>query len=126
MSEQLKPCPFCGSKELSVRKPETSIGLTRIRCDGCGAFTAFQGKHIPDIAIEHWSRRDGGGMKTEISRWECPDCMGRFWVDCENSDYPNYCPHCGLEDYWVDGMRLVRSNKTVTVESDEAQDGKVG
>ena len=116
MNEKINPCPFCGGTEISVRKPATSIGLTRIACGGCGAFAAFQGKHMRDVAAEFWNRRDGCGVKIELRRWECPDCMGGFWVDCDDIDYPNYCAHCGFEDCQAGGMRLVRSEETVTVE----------
>ena len=37
-------CPLCGNKEISVRKPTTRIGLTRVKCGGCGAFIAFHGR----------------------------------------------------------------------------------
>ena len=116
MNEKISPCPFCGGTEISVRKPATSIGLTRIACGCCGAFAAFQGKHMRDVAAEFWNRRDGGGAKTELRGWECPDCTGKFWVDCDDSDCPNCCAHCGLENLWAGGMRLVRSDETTTTE----------
>ena len=58
MSEKLKPCPFCGG-EADIRKPATSFGLTRIKCNGCGAFAAFQGRRTRGIPAEYWNRRDG-------------------------------------------------------------------
>jgi hypothetical protein len=36
---------------------------------------------------------------TEMSlrKYECSDCYNKFWVDCDDTDYPNYCPFCGKE-----------------------------
>ena len=56
MNEKLKPCPFCGGMEININKPTKPFGLTRLRCNGCGAFAAFQGKHMPDIPAECWGK----------------------------------------------------------------------
>lgn len=28
-------------------------------------------------------------------KWSCNSCKSEFWVDCDDTDYPNYCPFCG-------------------------------
>lgn len=34
---------------------------------------------------------------TELRPYECL-CCGHFWYeDCDASDYPEYCPGCGVE-----------------------------
>ena len=59
--------------------------------------------------------------KIEIRRWECPYCNGKFWVDCDDNDYPNYCPHCSESNYqphdedpfWI--QTFIRSSETVFI-----------
>lgn len=36
---ELKPCPFCGSANVSLRKGDVICGA--VHCDGCGADVAF-------------------------------------------------------------------------------------
>jgi len=53
MSEELKPCPFCGSKNLHEVSPYYSYDPTRIECE-CGAinYRPEWQKRKPDPAIK--------------------------------------------------------------------------
>ncbi|WP_288610204.1 Lar family restriction alleviation protein [uncultured Victivallis sp.] len=51
MSEELKPCPFCGS---DPRKHITEDRYFFILCEKCGCHVA---KRSPDTAEEFWNRR---------------------------------------------------------------------
>lgn len=53
MAEKLKPCPFCGSKNILL----TNWGLWRCWCKDCLAKTSDELKKID--AIEAWNRRVG-------------------------------------------------------------------
>lgn len=51
---KLKPCPFCGCKEIDV---EESCGDTYIQCSGCGITSnLYKSKRN---AVEFWNRRAG-------------------------------------------------------------------
>ena len=65
MSE-LKPCPFCGNKHLSVVKHDSKYGwrpFYYVLCDygegGCGS--SGQWNHEESDAIEAWTRRANDG-----------------------------------------------------------------
>ena len=52
--------------------------------------------------------------KTEVRKYQCRECMGRFWVGCDDTDYPDFCPFCG--DHRGDRRVLfATSEKTETV-----------
>jgi len=53
--------------------------------------------------------------KVELRKCTCPLCKRRFYVDCDDDQYPSYCPACG--EFVYDEM--IRSEKTVTVEEIE-------
>ena len=57
-------------------------------------------------------------MKIEIRRWECTYCKERFWVDCDDDEYPNYCPNCGQENFDMHGMTFIPSSKIVIVNAE--------
>lgn len=57
MPNELKPCPFCGSKNIEI----TSYGadIVFIQCDGCSA--TFPHFDCEKEAIEAWNRRVENG-----------------------------------------------------------------
>ena len=57
MSNELKPCPFCGSKTNMM----SLFGMTEFKCNKCGALTSFVGKERKAQAIETWNRRADNG-----------------------------------------------------------------
>jgi Lar family restriction alleviation protein len=62
MSEELKPCPFCGSANVEVQAFRHGSECYTVRCDGCGALGPLKrssaGSHISwDLAMEAWNTR---------------------------------------------------------------------
>lgn len=60
MHEELKPCPFCGSKNIVVRKYTAVAGVHYyVQCDsangGCGA--EFESRVSRKDAIKAWNKR---------------------------------------------------------------------
>jgi len=55
--------------------------------------------------------------QTEIRKYQCPDCKGRFWVDCDDDDYPVYCPHCRADNYRGDDhtMSFIKFKSTALI-----------
>lgn len=51
----LKPCPFCGNK--NVYYLSTITGSYMITCQECGAHVAFRFKIDKDLVIDAWNRR---------------------------------------------------------------------
>ena len=55
MTEQLKPCPFCGSTDLNFFC-DVESGTYMVRCRNCS--TLFKQYHaVKDEAKEAWNRR---------------------------------------------------------------------
>lgn len=62
MSEELKPCPFCGSTNVDAQAFRHGSECYTVRCDGCGALGPLKrssaGSHIRwDLAMEAWNTR---------------------------------------------------------------------
>jgi Lar family restriction alleviation protein len=57
MTQDLKPCPFCGSDKVFLHTPHFRYNLVEVGCANCGA----SGKAVdrPDeyLAIDAWNRR---------------------------------------------------------------------
>lgn len=66
MSEELKPCPFCGGKASHVYDPEGTIDTEKrpwrytIVCDRCCASTGLCWSD--EMAIKLWNRRANDGI----------------------------------------------------------------
>lgn len=62
MSEELKPCPFCGSEDLIVLCDDKIFGYyhvqegTYVHCNNCKA----QGPYVGEDAETAWNNRNGG------------------------------------------------------------------
>lgn len=52
MTEKLKPCPFCGSNDVTL---EETYESGYVRCRSCGAESGFRYSH--DEAAAAWNRR---------------------------------------------------------------------
>ena len=69
MDRELKPCPFCGSKDLlfkKVREPlpdfnETDGGDFVVRCYGCRSDHMFYKSLNKDGSMDFWNRRAEDG-----------------------------------------------------------------
>lgn len=57
ITQKMKPCPFCGSKELRLWEDRTFGGGYSVYCWMCGS----QGREDLDkeVAIAAWNRRNG-------------------------------------------------------------------
>ena len=57
---QLKPCPFCGSKDVKIRRPTFSEGLFFIQCENqeCEVIVETLTRAL-DHAVEVWNKRGG-------------------------------------------------------------------
>lgn len=69
MSEQLKPCPFCGGKAEAYEVMDYPVEIGKrfsVICCGCGAqvTTTFQSKYR---AIEAWNERKESEGTNETS-----------------------------------------------------------
>ena len=73
---ELKPCPFCGSKELNVKY---LYGKAYIQCEKCLAETAC--KDNLNSAFEAWNRR------TDDIKKKCPNCGKEFFPLAVNQIY---------------------------------------
>lgn len=38
----------------------------------------------------------------ELRKWICSECENIFYVDCDATDYPDYCPYCQAENIHKD------------------------
>lgn len=54
MNNLIKPCPFCGNKNVYIRR---AFGVTSARCDYCGAVVSFRGKDNELGVRAVWNRR---------------------------------------------------------------------
>ena len=60
MSEELKPCPFCGaSARVELRQDDNYNYTVQVICNGCGCQTSiFFGDYSSrQLSIEAWNRR---------------------------------------------------------------------
>lgn len=116
MSNELKPCPFCGNKYLWLE----DIGIRGtaryyVICTTCGAKSNFE--KTPEEAMKKWNER---GEQTcsitdlnsgEVADYECREhikhcesCHHDFGYVLYNEDgdtwmdeQPRFCPNCGAK-----------------------------
>lgn len=103
MSEELKPCPFCGG-EAEIRPVTMPDGNVRqyVSClnDSCGAASGLFGMDC--YAVDAWNRRAERTCRIVLvgdqgnQNWECSECGAGFeWDDMSEPPNCNYCPNCG-------------------------------
>ena len=51
MSEELKPCPFCGSADVHFVEAFDDEGLMRVLCEGCGFTTGMESTYEAGTAF---------------------------------------------------------------------------
>ena len=72
MTEELKPCPFCGGKA-TIRRTEALTDTNTSREHGYGGYFAMCEKCMTsgnnytteEICAEHWNRRNNDESKTD-------------------------------------------------------------
>lgn len=55
---KLKPCPFCGSHNVSIIEPHGDDMYTRITCDDCDVMLKFMSEHSSVKAAGKWNTRN--------------------------------------------------------------------
>lgn len=103
----LKPCPFCGSKNLSCFNDGY---LIQIFCNACGARTdLFKPDPERDKAVEAWNRRaetvkdQPDGDVVEVVR--CKDCKYLMFSDCYGECKLNHFRLVRPDDFCSRGKR---------------------
>lgn len=98
MTEELKPCPFCGGN------PDVYSwnggGVVWVRCRSCGI--DYKAYANADEAIEAWNTRYErtckmipNGETDFAATLACSACGNVESVYAISSDEFNYCPNCG-------------------------------
>lgn len=86
MHEELKPCPFCGSKNIVVRKYTAVAGVHYyVQCDsangGCGA--EFESRISRKDAIKAWNKRVEEVVHCKECKWRgIEECAMFYECDC--------------------------------------------
>ena len=101
ITEELKPCPFCGGEPVAV---ETHPGSGFIQCKRCGCAMDEYEAGDPYNLTEHWNRRVERTCRMEPTKdggeWRCSEC-GYLQGDAYRGDkgwcLPRYCQVCGAK-----------------------------
>lgn len=110
MSEELKPCPFCGGEAKEFTGEDAAPHRWTVECDSCGAHVGSDTRHK---ARAKWNRRAGTTCEQRRTRRVC--YVESSHVEWERGEYsylevelscghaftwddvtpPDYCPYCG-------------------------------
>ena len=104
MSDELKPCPFCGGE---AKMNRVGNGVYEIVCSNNGCRVQPETPRVGDEteAVKAWNTRAeracrNVGQYIDQTRFKCSDCDFNGWVkwaaDGEDK-IPNYCPMCGAK-----------------------------
>ena len=87
MSDELKPCPFCGGEAQLIE----AMGEVWVRCTECNASAAMQ--NYPVDALAKWNTRAERTCRVEYPEdvRMCSECC--YYVGPNNL----YCAHCGAK-----------------------------
>lgn len=97
MTNDLRPCPFCGGEAHASLAAYASGATAHALCDGCGAVVLGYGRGERGLrdAVKRWNRRAERTSHyvydREICAWRCSECGGLEPV----GDHVRYCPDCG-------------------------------
>lgn len=101
MSEELKPCPFCGGEAVMCGFQDEMMHF--VKCRDCGACS--DGAQLSaETAAAAWNRRAERTCRMEFcEEWSGDElyptvaytCSSCGWVTQEGK--PSYCPHCGAK-----------------------------
>ena len=106
MTNDLRPCPFCGGEAHAALAAYASGATAHVVCDGCGAkvYGYSRGERGLRDAVESWNRRAERTCHVESSHEEEGDgCYSYFEYEltCGHETAwgdqlpPSYCPECG-------------------------------
>ena len=103
MSEELKPCPFCGGEARIIAKPYEPKVCVGCDDDTCLGFSGLGWLYDSEKeATEAWNRRAERTCRMEYNEeWsgdelyptECYNCSECHHMTSDGM--PNYCPNCG-------------------------------
>ena len=108
MSEELKPCPFCGGKARMhvafASGGDHSVGVY-VECPECRSQSGTKWDDgAQEKAAEGWNRRAERTCRMEYNKeWsgdelyptECYNCSECRYMTCDGM--PSYCPNCGAK-----------------------------
>lgn len=116
---ELKPCPFCGSTNISCADAGHKTDIWFVQCENCGAtFPHFDSeteaaeawngrvdnKQIPkkpqyvDTRFRHHGRKISDGSSLDKC-YKCPNCNSHIF---HVFDSEKYCKYCGQALDWSD------------------------
>jgi len=85
---KLKPCPFCGCKQVSIREINIQ-GMFQAQCWGCDVAT--QPTFVKSTIVEEWNRRASGWISVE-DRLPEENCLVLGYPETHRTDGA-----CGVE-----------------------------
>ena len=91
MTDELKPCPFCGGKAELITNQDGNIA--QVRCSVCHAHNFWSIN-----AIELWNKR----TRKDTSLLPCPVCGHKgklrreYYEELHDDFFCVQCSHCGL------------------------------
>ena len=104
MSEELKPCPFCGGEAYIV--PGRVLGY-HIGCDGDGCPGNIGRSYLylsEKVAIKAWNHRAELTCRMEYNEeWSGDELYPTECYNCSECGHmtsdgmPSYCPNCGAK-----------------------------
>lgn len=92
MSENLKPCPFCGGE--AVFEKNTDSNSVKIVCKSCGASTLWTIVEVQNYIVEKWNTRS---RKRAVQIKLCPCCgsNGKLWQAMDGT-FIIQCINCSI------------------------------
>ena len=98
MTEQLKPCPFCGSP--ASAKIFDGV-VVQVYCPKCGAMNAYG-----DYAKGYWNKR----TKKETNVKPCPICGSKANLyEAYDSSWCVQCSKCSLTSPYSDKKEAIKA-----------------
>ena len=104
MSEELRPCPFCGGEAKEFTGEDAAPHRWTVECDSCGAHVGSDTRHK---ARAKWNRRAERacrvgcyppGYEDNLHYEVCSECgtiLTASRPGDRHSKRANYCPSCG-------------------------------
>ena len=102
MTEQLKPCPFCGGSALANNGPSY---LWYVQCQECRIDGAIRPTKFE--AIEAWNRRAQPTAESKISTQHGP------WLPSREIEGESYCQRCLLRDKFLGQRGCIPHTETL-------------